>query len=185
MLVKMSLEDREYILKSERPGYWEKAVARVTSELEELQTSPTPVDPTKLEAKKKELIALTKNADTTKKKLEQYGPTKWTLASVDKETLIKNTASTNLNLGHLDTVDNSIRDVASGQVHFTHLSAISACKTGLKGWKNLRDAKGKEIPFNRELIGRLPLEILLELSNDILGVIDEDDEGNLEEPLES
>lgn len=180
MLVNLTLSDREYILKAERPGYWDKVIADLTGELKELQDAVVP-DSDAIADKQAEIKTAEKSKVTAEAKLAKYGPTVWMVTSIDKETLIKNTANTNFNLGKVGNA----KEVSSGAVQFTQNNAVAACKAGLKNWRNLRGPDGTEVMFKRDLIGRLPLDILFELANVIMGIIEEEDEGNFEPPLSS
>jgi hypothetical protein len=183
MLINLSLDSRDYILKSERDGYWEKAIADANKELEQLKLD----NPSSDEVKEKvaDIKELERLMPLALAKLKKYGPTIWKIKSVDKETLIKQTSGVKLSLGKA-SVKGMKDDVSSGAIHFSQLNSVAACKSGIAGWENLKDAKtGKDIPYKRDLIGKFPIAIIYELSSVINGEVDEDDEGNSEAPLAS
>jgi hypothetical protein len=182
MLINLSLDARDYILKSERDGYWEKAIADANKELEQLKLD----NPVSDEVKDKvaDIKELERLMPIALEKLKKYGPTVWKIKSVDKETLIKQTSGVKLSLGKA-SIKGMKDDVSSGAVHFSQLNSVAACKGGITGWDNLRNANGEEIPYKRDLIGKFPIAIIYELSQVINGEVDEEDEGNSETPLAS
>lgn len=107
-------------------------------------------------------------------KTEQEGATVFLIGAVDKETI----GGLRDELQHLETIGEK-------QIVKLNTSAVftKACKVGLKGWRNFKDADGKDIPFklvdgfmyNKEMkvlspesINGLPFDLIMELGRAIV-----------------
>lgn len=170
-ILRLSKGSRDFVLKPETEGYWDKRIEKLEKEIADLSG-----DSPELPDKKEELEDLSKLAGKAKKKLTKHGPTVWTVHSIDKESLKKEIANSRISLGKAKEI--SKNEVTSGMLGYSGFIALKTVKLGLDGWKNLLDENGGEIPFDRELIGQLDDGILTELANEINGTIDEEEEKN-------
>lgn len=107
-------------------------------------------------------------------KSEAEGATVFMIGAVDKETIgaLKDGAQI------LESVDGTQRIVLN-----TSATMVKACRVGLRGWRNFKDAQGKDIPFKTEegyLFGKpvrlvteetmslLPYDLIMELGRVIV-----------------
>ena len=107
-------------------------------------------------------------------KNEAEGATVFLIGAVDKETIgaLKDSAQI------LEQVDGSQRIILN-----TSATMTRACRVGLRGWRNFKDANGKDIPFRTEedyLFGKsrklvtedaiacLPYDLIMELGRVIV-----------------
>lgn len=169
---------RDYILKSERDGYWDKRVEKLQKEIADIAG-----DSPELSDKQEELKELSKTAEKEKAKFSKNGPTIWKLHSINKETLKKELANSRIVIGKFKGMSKD--EVTSGMIGYSSLVSLKTAKMGLDGWENLKDPNGSNVPFDRELIEQLDDWIITELANEINGAIDEEEEANLSNPSES
>lgn len=192
--LRLTKEARTYILKSERPEYWENRIKTLQKEISDIESRPIEQQDTeKLQEKQEELESVKEVQGKALIKLAKYGPTKWQIVSASQMLIDKI-------MDRLDKPIIKIRgkgkdELTSRQVSYTRSMAREICKEWLKGWSNLHDpdkplpegwnemsSEEREkyaIPFDATLIPELPYEITSELSNQISGNIDEDEIANL------
>ena len=177
--LRLTKEARTYILKSERPEYWEKRIETLQKEISDIEArSIEQQDTEKLQEKQEELKSVKEAQEKALAKLAKYGPTKWQIVSISQMFIDKI-------MDKLDKPIMKIRgkgkdDLTSRQIGYTRSMAREICKEGLKGWENLIDPDNNAvIAFDVTLIPELPYEITSELSNQISGNIDEDEIANL------
>jgi len=192
--LRLTKEARTYILKSERPEYWEKRIETLQKEISDIESrSIEQQDTEKLQEKQEELKSVKEVQEKALAKLAKYGPTKWQVVSISQMLIDKI-------MDKLDKPIIKIRgkgkdELTSRQIGYTRTMAREVCKEGLKGWSNLHDPdkplpdgwnemspeerEKYAIPFDAALIPELPYEITSELSNQISGNIDEDEIENL------
>ncbi len=124
------------------------------------------------------------------------GPDKtiWVLGTLDAYTW----AYLNDNLAEFEVEISEDETVVPKTRMKIHASAIEACRYGLRGWKNFKDEKGGEIPFETEkiqltdgrvyqvvksgVLGRIPIDVIMEISNKLreVNLVTEEEEKNSE-----
>lgn len=173
MIIKMlKKERRPYILRSERPGFFEKRIETVQKELEALGIDKYD----EIEQKKNDLEALETARKETAEKLEKYGPTTWELENVSKKAVLMGAARLNIDL--VSSKQAQVQMITSGQMAYHELQRIVACEQALKGWDNLIDQDGNKIAFDKNLIELLPKDIQVELGSEALGELTDEDSKN-------
>lgn len=107
-------------------------------------------------------------------KTEAEGATVFVLGALDKETLgaLRDSMQT------LEMSEGKNRVVMNTSAVF-----VKACRVGLRGWRNFKDADGKDIPFKteddylfgkscklltQETVGKFPMDLLMELGQAIV-----------------
>lgn len=163
---------REYILRSEREGYWENRIKDLEKELADIN----PADFEEVQAKKKEIELVTSSAKTNKEKLAKHGATVWMIENVSKKAVLLSTASSRLSLGDDKSINQRV--LTSGQLAYVELQRLNAFEMGIRGWKNLIDQNGEEIPFDKSIIDLLSKEIMLELGSEIMGELSDEESKN-------
>jgi len=179
MFLRLSKETWKYILKSERPEYWDKRIAELKKEIADIEAKPLlEQDSEALDEKRTELKNSEELAKKTLEKLDQYGPTKWLLKSVPQ--IVIDQIMDKLDKPVMKIRGKGKDEVSSKQVSYTRTMSREVCRKGLVGWENLRSPDtGEEIKFDVDLIDELPFEITSELSNQISGTVDDDQVVNL------
>lgn len=193
MLLRLTKGTRDYILKSEREGYWERLIEELQKEIiadeETLKKTANITEPDedlqdKFEAKRRQFKNLNKTAEKSKALLAKYGPIVWKLHSADKETIKKEMSKTKISLGRFDDLRQN--ELTSSRLSYVGVMSYKICKLGIDGWENMRnldsvDEQGNHalISFDAGLIGQLPEDIATELANQISGSIDEEELENL------
>lgn len=179
--LKFTKDNYDYILKSERPGYWDKLIADVEKDL---ASPPAELVGTEREEwigdKQAELEELKKTAAKETEALEKNGPTVWKVHSLSKKIIFKIRAAHRVDIkiprkhrpGQQDTVGSDV-------LGYSNLVALEVCQQGIDGWTNLKDPSGADIPFNKDFIDRLPENFLTEIANEIMGVVSEEEKENL------
>lgn len=107
-------------------------------------------------------------------KTEAEGATVFILGAIDKETL----GALRDNMQILEMAEGKNRVVMN-----TTSVYVKACRIGLRGWRNFKDANGKDIPYKTEedtlfgkgyrvitqdIIGMFPMDLLIELGQAIV-----------------
>lgn len=166
-LIRLSKGIREYILKQERPGEIDKDIAEA-----EKQEAESDADKAFKDAN---LSRLRQVKDT----LSKYGPTVWMIESISKAEVHRT----------LKKSDYKIRfesdDLTTGQVASVTLRSYDIVAKGLRGWKNLRGADGKEVEYKHEYIEDLEEAIIHELANEISGNVTPEEAKNSDSPPSS
>ncbi len=173
-VLKLSKENRDYILDVETEKYWDDAIAKAEKELSAMKADHEDYD-----SKKEDLETLKKEATKTKEHLAKYSPTIWKLHSISKLALSRALAKDNIEIGKFKGRKQADNAITTGSLALITIRAVQICKLGLDGWSNLRDENGNEIPFDRDLIEHLDEGILYKLANEISGVVTEEDASNL------
>lgn len=175
MLIRMSKKEREYILRSEREGYYEKEIAKIGEELSKES------DQDIRKAKQDLINDLEKVAAKTKSHLEKHGPSKWFIRSASKEEIAKEMSRMRSVIGTSKETDKD--SITAGLMGTTKYLAIRQFKLGVVRWENLRDADGVEIPYSHKIVDdvvdALPDHVIYEISNEIAGNVTEEDAENL------
>lgn len=193
MLLRLTKKTRDYILKSEREGYWERLIGKLQKEIiadeEALKKTVDITEPDedlqdKIKVKREQLRNLNKTTVKAKTLLAKYGPIVWKIHSADKETIKKEMSKTKISLGKFDDLRQN--ELTSSRLSYVGVMSYKICKLGIDGWDNMRDLDNIDeqgnhalIPFDASLIGQLPEDIATELANEISGVIDEEELENL------
>ena len=107
-------------------------------------------------------------------KSESEGATVFILGAVDKEII----GALRDSMQSLEMTDGKQKVVMN-----TSATLVKACRIGLKGWRNFKDAEGKDIPFkleegypfgksmkivSKETMEKLPLDLAIELGQAIV-----------------
>lgn len=173
MFLRLTKNERDYILKSEREEYWDKRIQDMEQELAKL-----PADSDEIEDKQEELASIRKMAEKARTKLAKHGPTVFRIKSTSEVHIDNMMSKVKRTIGKFRGKGKD--ELTSEQLGYTRTMAREICRLGLVGWENLKDPDtGENIPFNAALIDELPYEITSELSNNISGSIDEEEALNL------
>jgi hypothetical protein len=193
MVVRVSKGQRDYVLKTDRPEYWQDRIEKIVAEIKGLPNGEAMLK--KAEADENALLLgaaeelidkidefrdLKKAAQkTSENHKKRGGPTIWKLISIDKENLKINTAKLDIKLGKLGRNRNQF---TSGQLSHLGLQNIVAVRMGLVGVENLYNEKNEVIKFSdaikEDIINSLDDVSMADLAGEILGVVEEEDEGN-------
>ncbi len=184
MLVRMSKKQREYILRSERPGYFEEEIAKANEELAKI------TDPDEIEERKKAIDEFRKEGEKKKVLLEKYGPAKWYIKSASKEQLAAVMSRQKAVMGTTKGGDKD--SITAGMMGVTKLMSIQQFKSGFLRVDNLVDMDSPEDPATKkrltitvhandvdDLIDALPDYVIFEIAAEISGSITEDEAANL------
>jgi len=179
--LKFTKESYDYILKSERPGYYERLIKETEKDLASPPAELVGTDREEwIDDKQGELDELKKLAVKEKEALDKNGPTVWQIHSLSKKIIFKIRAAHRVDI-KIPRKHRKVQDqtVGSDVLGYSNLVALEVCQQGIDGWKNLKAPDGTDVKFNRDIIDTLPENYLAELANEIMGVVSEEEKENL------